>query len=167
MTGRLVRIRFLKWPDTLHWHFSGERITADGHGVWMGGRVGETARRGAEAPIVFRHDWVKVIVPGAWWSAIWNASGVCYVDIVTPPRWNGDVVSMIDLDLDVYRHPDGRVEVMDEDEFDEHRMTLGYPQQVVDMTRTTTAQVVLAIERGDEPFATVGPGRLSEWHQQS
>ncbi len=158
-----VDIRFLKWPDTLHWHFSGERIVDDEHGLWVGGRVGESARRGKESPKTFRHDWVKVLVDGAWWTAIWNTSGDCYVDIVTPPRWSGDVVSMIDLDLDVYRHPGGRVEVMDEDEFEEHRHTLGYPDQVVDLARTTTAQVVLAIERSDEPWGSVGPARLAEW----
>ncbi len=161
-----VDVRFLKWPDRLHWHFAGERIADDHHGTWIGGRAGGTARRGNEAPKTMRHDWVKLIVPGAWWTAIWNASGDCYVDVITPPRWTGDVVSMIDLDLDVYRHPDGRVEVMDEDEFEEHRHTLGYPDQVVDMARATTARLVLAVEAGEEPFGTAGPARLADWRAE-
>jgi hypothetical protein len=41
------------------------------------------------------------------------------------PTWTRNAVSMIDLDFDVLRHRDGTVELLDEDEFDDHRVTYG------------------------------------------
>ena len=44
---------------------------------------------------------------------------------------------MIDLDLDVVRFRDGRVEVLDEDEFGQHQATLGYPPHMINQPATT------------------------------
>jgi hypothetical protein len=67
------------------------------------------------------------------WTATFNAprgarfDHEVYIDITTPPMWLDDdaVVTMVDLDLDVLRRWDGRVEVADEDEFAAHRVELG------------------------------------------
>ena len=53
-----------------------------------------------------------------------------YVDITTPPVWDGAVVRAVDLDLDVVCGPTGRVWIDDEDEFAEHRVGFGYPDEV-------------------------------------
>ena len=77
-----------------------------------------------------------------------------YADVITPAVWDGDTVRMVDLDLDVVRRNDGTVEIADEDEFDEHRVALGYPAHVVDPARTEAAQSTL--REGHEPFGMVG-----------
>ena len=51
-----------------------------------------------------------------------------YVDMTTPAVWDGSQVTMVDLDLDVVLGRDGELLLDDEDEFDEHRVTLGYPR---------------------------------------
>ena len=51
-----------------------------------------------------------------------------YVDITTPPVWDGDHVTAVDLDLDVIRRFDGSWYVDDEDEFAEHQVGYGYPE---------------------------------------
>ena len=45
------------------------------------------------------------------------------------------VLRAIDLDLDVLRVPSGRVWVDDEDEFAEHRLSFGYPPELVTPAR--------------------------------
>ncbi|MFQ5554847.1 MAG: DUF402 domain-containing protein [Acidimicrobiia bacterium] len=100
-----------------------------------------------------------------WWCSIWNESGsiAVYVDMVTPPEWHGDTVRMIDLDLDVVlRSSEGEAQVVDEDEFDEHRRTLAYPQRLVDGARAAAGWAVAAISGGREPFGSAGPQRLEE-----
>ena len=52
-----------------------------------------------------------------------------YVDITTPPVWDGTVLRAVDLDLDVVRGNTGRVWVDDEDEFADHRVRFGYPDE--------------------------------------
>ena len=71
-----------------------------------------------------------------------------YVDMTTPPAWDGDVLRAVDLDLDVVRGRTGRVWVDDEDEFAAHRGPYGYPTAVVDLA-------LRRLRRGVErPYAT-------------
>lgn len=158
-----VKVRFSKWDGRAHWAFDMERLGMDEHGLWLWAPAGTELRRGSEAPIEAKHGFVKVVAAGPWWTGIWNdgprtdgRSIWTYVDVITPAAWDGDTVRMIDLDLDVVRRSDGSVEIDDEDEFEEHRIAFDYPQHVVDRARTEAAQLVLAVERGTEPFGTVG-----------
>ncbi|MCJ7780199.1 MAG: DUF402 domain-containing protein [Acidimicrobiia bacterium] len=158
-----VRVRFSKWDGTPHWKFDMERIGEDEHGVWLWAPAGTELRRGSEKTIHVEQGFVKVITPNGWWTAVWNV-GPCngsrsieiYVDVITPAIWEGDTVQMVDLDLDVIRRRDGSVEIDDEDEFEEHRATFGYPDHVVDKARTETARLAVAVECRDEPFGSVG-----------
>lgn len=150
-----VHVDFRKWPDTIHWQFRMRRLGEDEHGIWLWAPGGTVARRAQEPPKRFGYLTVKVVPRDRWWTAIFNdgASHRVYVDIITPAEWSGDTVTMIDLDLDVVCTQRGDVFVEDEDEFLEHQVTLGYPDDVVARARTTAAQVAQALEGGHEPFA--------------
>ena len=151
--------------DLPHWQFPTRYIGSDEHGTWLGVRAGDSARKGDEPPVTFRSDSVFLVPDDSWWTSIWNSAGdvAGYVDITMPAVWAAGAVTMVDLDLDVAMWRDGRVEVLDEDEFEEHRSLLGYPPHVAAGARAATAEVVLAIEAGREPFRTAGPGRLAAW----
>lgn len=136
-----------------------DRIGEDEHGVWLWAPPGIEAQRGDEPPKQTSHAFAKLIPHDGWFTAIWNAAGKyeIYIDVGTPPVWTDDRVEMIDLDLDVVRYrDDGSVAVLDEDEFLEHRNTLGYPFDIVDRARATTAMLALALEQRREPFDEVG-----------
>ena len=165
MPGRIIDVDFRKWPDTRHWQFDTEYIAEDDHGIWIAGRAGSPAQKGWDPPKTFGHGFVKLIVPGAWWTALWNTHGGIwvYVDIIAPAIWHGDRVKLLDLDLDVIISADGTVTVEDEDEFAEHQVALGYPPEMISGAERATADVLRAIEQGAEPFATAGPSRLAEW----
>ena len=156
-------MRFSKWDDRAHWAYDMERLGEDAHGLWLWASAGTELRRGTEPPIGAKHGFVKLITAGQWWTAIWNdgrpsesRSIRTYVDVITPAVWDGNTVRMIDLDLDVVRRSDGSVEIDDEDEFEDHKALFDYPPHVVDRARTEAAQLVLAIERGKEPFGAIG-----------
>jgi hypothetical protein len=78
-----------------------------------------------------------------------------YIDITTPAQWSADgmTVTMVDLDLDVLRRWDGRVDVDDEDEFAEHQVALGYPPELIELAERSCAERRAALAQGDEPFA--------------
>ena len=82
--------------------------------------------------------------------------------MTSKPSVQPDVVSAIDLDLDVVRLRDGTVQVLDEDEFAEHQVRYSYPAEVVAQARATTGYLVARLTDGKEPFATVG----STWLQR-
>lgn len=157
--GRPIHVDFRKWPDTLHWQFTMYHLADDEWGTWMWSPPGSTARRGTEEPKVFRHTNVKLIPVGAWWTAIWNDGFEfdLYVDIITPPVWDGDRVTMIDLDLDIERRlADGEVSIVDEDEFAERQVSLGYPDHVVREARRAADEVASLVASGVEPFSAAG-----------
>lgn len=149
MGGR-IHIAFRKWPDSRHWQFEMDYLGEDEHGMWLWGAPGWVAQRGHETPKTMEHLGVKVITDG-WWTAIWGPTNL-YVDIVTPAVWDGDRVTMIDLDLDVGRRGEGEVEIYDEDEFLDHQVTLAYPADIIAQALSATAGVVEAVETGREPF---------------
>lgn len=83
-----------------------------------------------------------------------------YCDVCTVPEWNADgtVLSTIDLDLDGVRAHGGEACVQDEDEFDEHRVLYGYPDDLINKARRTCEWLMEAGRRsgdGVEPFASV------------
>jgi hypothetical protein len=161
-----VQVRYTKHDRRLHWHFDAERLGADTYGTWLLVPPGSTYRRGTDEPRVEEHGFVLLIPDGGWWSAYFNAvprgtsATSVYVDINSPAEWDGDVVTMIDLDLDVVRRADGAVALLDEDELADHRVEFAYPDRLVDTIRATAASVFGAIERGDEPFGSAGPARV-------
>ncbi len=81
-----------------------------------------------------------------------------YVDITTPPLWDGTVLRAVDLDLDVVRGNTGRVWVDDEDEFAEHRVRYRYPDDVVAAAMASCDLVQAAVAGQRAPFDGVASG---------
>lgn len=97
-------------------------------------------------------------VEGLWtatWLVDWEPS--LYVDIAQLREVADALVLTVDLDVDVTRHADGSVEVLDEEEFEQHRRTLGYPIDLVRAVSRATAQLAERLRAHDAPFGTVPP----------
>jgi hypothetical protein len=167
-----VQVRYGKWGGGRHYEFSMSWLAEDEHGVWLGAPAGTTIRRpGAEFPA--STEWVTCFARAAGWTASFYPREqhdiAAYVDITTPPSWSRHedgglaVVSMVDLDLDVVLLVDGELMIDDEDEFDEHRHSLGYPAEIVTLAKSTTTAVFDAVASGAEPFRSVGHTRLADY----
>jgi uncharacterized protein len=160
MTGRDVRLVFTKYDGSLHWHQTMKYLGDDEHGIWLGAPAGATAQRGDEPAVRYEAPSVQLIPAGQWWTAVFNdppATAEIYCDISTPPRWTSpDEVTMVDLDLDVVRRrPDRHVLLDDEDEFVEHQVRYGYPQEVISQAEQAAAWLLAAVSAGAEPFGSV------------
>lgn len=148
-----------KWEGRAHWEFDGVLLGSDEHGDWVGFPAGTAmARPGADyvAPV----DQVG-LVPAAGtddergWLATFHALGGpvhTYVDLTTPPQWDGVVLRAVDLDLDVVRGTTGRVWVDDEDEFARHRVELAYPDEVADLAVATCDRILESVTARTAPF---------------
>jgi protein associated with RNAse G/E len=84
-----------------------------------------------------------------------------YVDITTPPVWDGSVLRAVDLDLDVVRGNTGRVWVDDEDEFADHRIRYRYPDDVVAAAMASCDRVHAAVAAGAAPYDGVAASWLA------
>lgn len=151
---------FGKWGGRPHWEFDALLLGEDRHGTWLGVPPGTLMTRpGAE----FRNGVAQVVlVPDAAYVASFYAPGdggdvgpnpcEVYVDISTVPTRESGRVHMVDLDLDVVRGWTGRVWVDDEDEFADHRIRFGYPDQVVALASESCTDVHRAVAGREEPF---------------
>ena len=167
--GAAVRVVMTKWGDRPHWEFDAVHLGSDRHGDWLGIPAGTTMSRPG-ATYVAPTDQVGLVpAPGPdetrGWLATFHAVGGpvrVYVDVTTPPLWDGSVLRAVDLDLDVLRGNSGRVWVDDEDEFAEHRVRFGYPERVVEQALVSCRRVEAAVRAGEAPF----DGSHREWLAQ-
>lgn len=146
-----------KWPDLLHWQLQAKVLGEDEHGVWLYTPAGTVAQRGHEEPRPLKKGFISVIPHAEWWIVefYWDHPRYAvYVNIGTPPTWHENRVHQIDLDLDVVRHVDGTVEVLDEDEFAEHQEKYAYPADLVVATRRAADRAVSLLQTQTEPFGT-------------
>lgn len=165
--GAAIRIEMSKWGDRPHWAFDAVFLGSDEHGDWCGIPAGTyMSRPGAE--YLATSDQVGLVpAPGPdadrGWLATFHAPGghyspslgtvvEVYVDITTPPTWDGHVLRAIDLDLDVVRGTTGRVWVDDEDEFARHRTEFGYPEDVATSAVRSCEMVHAAVRARSTPY---------------
>lgn len=147
-----------KWPDRPHWEFDGHYLGSDDHGDWVGFPAGSRFSRPGVDVIMPNHQVVLVpaeTLPERGWLAVFHAPGTefrLYVDVATPPVWDGTTLRSVDLDLDVIQGVAGRVWIDDEDEFADHRVRYGYPAEVVALATTSCDRVHAAVRAGTGPF---------------
>ena len=144
-----------KWGGQEHYRGDVELLGEDEHGAWLWGAKGRTVRRGEAHEFTTEQDSLFLIPPGAWWALSWwlgHETIELYVNIQTPAVWSGDLLTTVDVDLDVIRFTDGRVEVVDRDEFELHQARYGYPEDLVVTTERVTAQAFDLTVANTPPF---------------
>lgn len=75
-----------------------------------------------------------------------------YCNVTTPPVLEGTTLRYVDLDLDVSVRPDGCIELLDADEFEEHRQLYAYPIDVVEAAQRAAESVRGMAQRREFPF---------------
>jgi hypothetical protein len=157
-----VRVELSKWGDRPHWEFDAVLLGSDEHGDWIG-IPAETPMARPGATFVPPVDSVVLVPVGSpWWLATFYSPGFrveVYVDITAPASWDGPVLRAVDLDLDVVRGETGRVWVDDEDEFAEHRVAFGYPDDVVRTAAASCDEVHALVRDRAAPFDGLAPVR--------
>lgn len=75
-----------------------------------------------------------------------------YCNINCPPRFEEDVLSYIDLDIDILVRPDFSYRVLDEDEFADNIERYHYPTEVQRNARQALTELIALIESRQFPF---------------
>jgi hypothetical protein len=77
-----------------------------------------------------------------------------YANIAMPATFDGSVLDYVDLDIDVIRWPEGRVDVLDRDDFAQNSVKYGYPDEVKLAAENALSELLGLIERNEFPFAS-------------
>lgn len=157
--GDAVRVVMTKWGDRPHWEFDCRFLGSDEHGDWLGIAAGTRMSRPGASYVAETHQVGLVPADGpdnprGWLATFHDTGGPLrvYVDITTPPVWDGAVVRAVDLDLDVVCGPTGRVWIDDEDEFADHRVRFEYPDPVTRGAMASCDHVHAAVVDGAAPY---------------
>ena len=157
LVGRELWIERVKWGDRPHYRHTGVFLGEDEHVWWFDLPPGRPVYRG---DVVLFHGQTggQMLIPAdaRWWA--WfpaHRDFDLYVDIVREGTRSDDGVWAIDMDLDVVRHrEDGRVELVDEDELEEHAVVYGYTAEAVAEAHAAAEEVLAAVRSGREPFVS-------------
>jgi protein associated with RNAse G/E len=82
--------------------------------------------------------------------------------VTTPATWvTPDHVTMVDLEIDVHRLPDGTVEILDEEEFAQRCAEVPYPTLFAEVAPRVGKLLAARLAAGDEPFRAVGEALIA------
>lgn len=115
-----------------------------------------------------RHRLLGVIAPGTisveyYWLDRWynifrflNPNGELrsfYCNVNIPPTFDGQILSYIDLDIDILVAPDLSYQIVDEDEFAQNAARYNYTSQVRSGAYKALEELVMLIEKREFPFS--------------
>ncbi len=169
MPGDPVRVGFTKWGGSQHWTSSPTWLGEDEFGWWLGDPAGTAWVRGDGRTFSTPTRDVLLVPRGRGHTVMFYEQHPTldyrlYVDITSVPMWTPDGgLTAHDLDLDVVEHWDGRVEVLDEDEFAEHRVRYGYPAEVAEQALAECVRVADELAAGAAHFS---PRLADGWRAQ-
>ena len=150
-----THLHYFKYDGTEHWRIETELIREDESGWWLRGHPGAKAERPGHV-VVEKVGFLCRVPRGMWWAAFWNHDREneyeLYIDIATPAEWRDGELQLVDLDLDVARDWDGRVHLLDEDEFADHAVKMGYPADVRHAARASADALLEAVTARTPPF---------------
>jgi protein associated with RNAse G/E len=75
-----------------------------------------------------------------------------YCNVNEPPQFDGNVLSYIDLDIDVLVSPDLTYKILDVDDFAENATRYSYPEDVQANARQAVTELIELIEARAFPF---------------
>jgi protein associated with RNAse G/E len=106
-------------------------------------------------------DWVSKIpvvcffIPGQWYNivALLESAGIrYYCNIASPVYRSNDVLTYIDYDLDVILSPGGDRQVVDQDEYERHKINYHYPKIVEEKVQEGLVGLNYRIDNKLPPF---------------
>ena len=144
-----------KWGGRPHYRGEVSHLGDDEFGSWLWGVSGRTMYRGDDSTFVTEQPVLILIAGDAWWSVSWwvgHPDVDLYVNICTPAQWAGERIVAVDVDLDVIRYCDGRVAVVDRDEFEHHQLLYDYPPFIIEGAEQATASAYELVVDNAAPF---------------
>ena len=75
-----------------------------------------------------------------------------YCNVNVPPEFDGQVLSYVDLDIDVLVNPDLSYRILDLDDFEENAVRYAYPTEIQDSAHRAVDELLTLIKAKEFPF---------------
>lgn len=153
----LITVRACKFDGTLRRSWRAPLLRREGSLIVLDAKFDEE----------IRHPLLGTISPGTvsieyYWTNRWynifrfieptGALRSYYCNVNAPPTLDGDVLSYVDLDIDILVTPDLSYTVVDEDEFEANAALFKYTDEVKARAREALGELIQLIEMRRFPF---------------
>ncbi len=156
MSDKIVTINSRKYDGHIRRSWNGGLIHEDDNLLILVGKFSEEIIHNdlgqiKAGTVSFEHFWID-----RWYNVFrfHEPDGTLkahYVNITMPPTFTNGVIDYVDLDIDVIAWPDGRVDVLDRDDFEHNRVKYGYTDEVVRQAEEGLSAVLALIEAAGLP----------------
>ncbi|MFJ2620881.1 DUF402 domain-containing protein [Glutamicibacter sp. NPDC087344] len=168
--GALVVARAWKYDASPHWVVPGFYLGSDEYGHWVHQPAGSLVARPGTAHLAASDALCLFPSHGLWIATLYddpNEDFDLYIDLADRIGWQemkrgAWEVNSIDLDLDVIRSRSRGTFLDDEDEFEQHRLSMGYPEALQQLIRAESATLLDAVRADQAPFSR---GHRERWLQ--
>lgn len=153
----IVSVHALKFDNQIHRQWQGQLVKIAGALIILQASFEEE----------IRHPLLGTIAPGTssteyYWLDRWynvfhfegTGNSLCkyYCNINTPAKFDGRVLSYLDLDIDILVAPDFTSKIVDEDEFALNSSRFNYPTGIRENAARAVQEVIELIEKRHFPF---------------
>ncbi|MFE5318589.1 DUF402 domain-containing protein [Paenibacillus sp. NPDC056579] len=155
-SNQILTIQSLKYGDRLHYEWNTRLLERTGEHLFVLSEAGRQLKHYTRGKTFTMNNWtIEFFSFHSWFTVsaevINGQIKQYYCNINQPAKANGDVVSFVDLDLDlIYRN--GEWKVVDEDEFALHSVQLGYPDELIRRAREELESLQRRIAAEQFPF---------------
>ncbi|MFZ4453403.1 nucleoside tri-diphosphate phosphatase [Salibacterium aidingense] len=165
-TGRTIEIQSYKhngtlhriWEETLILQGTSKEIIGANDRILVHEADGRTWRTREPAICYFHKDkWFNMI-------GMIRTDGIYfYCNIGTPFVWDEEALKYIDYDLDIKVAPDMSYHILDKDEFELHKETMGYPPELEEKVTVGLEELQNWIYQRRGPFQ---PQFVEKWYER-
>jgi protein associated with RNAse G/E len=156
--GRWIVVRAYKYDGSEHRSWPAQVLRQEGSLIVLD----------AKFPEEVVHDLIGTIASGThsleyYWLDRWynifrfaQPDGELrnyYCNVNVPAKFDGQILSYVDLDLDILVDPDFSYKVLDVEDFERNALVYGYSEEVKANARQALAELVALIETRAFPFS--------------
>jgi len=157
--GRAIHVVSTKYDGSAHWEFDAYFVIEQGT-LLIASNFAVHVLKNKDG------DWTTPFdVRNHFWQDRWYNVMRCdrprgggleyyYCNVTTPSLYDGENLRYVDLDLDVRVFANGRIELLDEDEFVENSQRMGYPADVIEQARRAADELIELATARRFPFAS-------------
>lgn len=153
--GQDIKIKSYKHDGSLHRVWDSSTILQRGSSSWIIGNDRILVRESDGNQWRTREPAICTFGKEQWFNTIGmlREDGVhYYCNIGSPYRWHDQSLQYIDYDLDVKVFPDMTYTILDEEEYEEHRKQMNYPDTIMFEVKRGLEELLSLIHQKKGPF---------------
>ena len=152
-----VQIRAFKYPDRLHYEWEAELIEINEQYAMVACHAGRKFQHYTkQKQFIMPYPSIEIFFFDEWYtfsvSFRENGEMMHYCNIAMPAKYENNILSFIDLDLDYLQEPHEAWKVVDEDEFIVNQERFKYPEHLIHSARLGLEKLQQMVASNQFPF---------------